>query len=89
MIEEVAAEWEKLALALHFQTFVIDIVRRNTFHRTEDACREVLQRWLEGQEETRQPVNWATLIDSLLEAGFVDIAEDLQEVVEDPLLLQN
>ena len=71
VIESVAAQWEQLALALHFGSSVIDIVKRNNFYQTEDTCREMLQRWLEGQGETRQPVNWATLIDSLLEAGLL------------------
>ena len=57
--------------------------RLHTLHQTKDTCQEILRRWLEGQEETRQPVNWDTLIDSLIEAGFVDIATDLQEAVED------
>ena len=81
VIESVAAQWEHLALALHFEGRVIDSVKRNNFYQTEDACREMLRRWLEGQGETRQPVNWATLIDSLLEAGFIDIAENLHEVI--------
>jgi len=81
VIESVAAQWECLALALHFESSVIEIVKRNNFYQPEDACREMLRRWLEGQGETRQPVNWATLIDSLLEAGFVDISENLHEVI--------
>ena len=89
MIEGVAAQWEALALALHFESSVIEYVRRDAFHQTEDACRKLLQRWLEGQEGTRQPVNWATLIDSLLEAGIVDIAEILKGVVEEPPFSQN
>ena len=77
-----ATEWEELAKALHFESSVIEHVS-HTLHQTKDACQEILRRWLEGQEETRQPVNWDTLIDSLIEAGFVDIATDLQEAVED------
>ena len=83
MIEGVAARWEHLAHALHFESSVIEIIRRNSFHQTEDACRDVLWRWLEGQGETRQPVNWATLIESLLDAGFVIMADNLREAVED------
>ena len=83
MIEEVAESWEYLARALHFESSVIEHIT-DMFYQTEDTCREVLRRWLEGQEETRQPVNWATLIDSLTEAGCVDVAENLQEAVGDP-----
>ena len=82
MIEEVAGYWEDLARALHFESSVVEHIT-DMFYQTEDACREVLRRWLGGQEETRQPANWATLIDSLTEAGCVDIAEDLQEAVGD------
>ena len=76
VIEGVAAEWEELAKALHFDSSVIEHMRG-----TEYACWDILWRWLEG--ETRQPVNWDTLIESLIEAGFVAIATDLQEAVED------
>ena len=82
MIEEVAGYWEDLARALHFESSVIEHII-NIFYQREDTCQEVLLRWLKGQEETRQPVNWATLIDSLTEAGVVDIAEDLQAAVGD------
>lgn len=46
MIESV--QWEQLALALHFESSVIElcsvieIVKRNNFYQTEDTCREVL-----------------------------------------------
>ena len=82
MIEGVAALWEHLAIALGFESNVIEIVRRDMFHQSEDACREILRRWLEGQRGTRQPVNWATLVNSLLEAGFVDMVEDLQDLMD-------
>ena len=89
VIEGVAGHWEDLALALHFETSMIEIVNRDMFHKTENSCRELLRRWLEGQGGTRQPVNWATLIESLIDAGFFDVADDLREVVEDPPLLQD
>ena len=87
MIEEVVGYWEDLARALHFESSVIEHIG-DMFFQTEDACREVLRRWLEGQGETRQPVNWTTLIDGLSEAGFVDVAEELQEALGDPPLQQ-
>ena len=89
VIESVATNWEYLAQALHFEDGVIETVRRDAYNRAEDSCQEVLRLWLEGQAESRQPVNWGTLIDSLSEAGFVDVAEDLQAAVEDSPLLQD
>ena len=81
MVEAVAVEWAELAKTLHFDSSVIEDVRER-FPQPEDACQEVLWRWLDGQEGARQPVHWDTLIDSLLEAGFDDIANGLQEAVE-------
>ena len=81
MVEAVAAEWAELAKTLHFDSSVIEDVRER-FPQPETACQEVLRRWLDGQEGARQPVRWDTLIHSLLEAGFFDTANDLQEAVE-------
>ena len=43
------------------------------------ACCEMMQQWLNG--EGRKPVTWLTLIESLTDAGFLDIAETLQEIL--------
>ena len=82
VVEAVAEEWEELAKTLHFNSSVIESVRES-FPLPKDGCQEMLRRWLDRQEETCQPVYWNTLINSLCEAGFVDIANDLQEAVKD------
>ena len=80
VIEAVMAEWEELAIALHFDSSVIEAVRRDTFYQTSDACRQILCKWLEG--EGQGPVNWSTLLDSLLRASFVNVAVDLKEALQ-------
>ena len=79
VIDAVAAKWEKLALALHFKGSTLDAIRRDTHHQTEDACRRMLQRWLEG--EGRKPVNWNTLTKALDDAGFTELAKELNQVL--------
>ena len=49
VVEEVSPDWEKLALALRFRGGVIRAVRRNEHFQVEAACRNILQRWLDGE----------------------------------------
>jgi len=39
----------------------------------------MLQKWLDG--EGHQPVAWETLMDALIDIGFVTVVEDLQEIL--------
>ena len=80
VIEAVRAEWEELAIALHFDGSVIEAVKRDAFYQTGDACRQILCKWLEGGGQG--PVNWSTLLDSLIRASLVDIAVDLKEALQ-------
>ena len=75
VIDKTAANWEKLALALHFGEHILGIVSRDNTSVIQ-ACQDVLSRWLRG--EARQPVNWITLIESLREMKFDILGEDLE-----------
>jgi len=75
VIDKTAANWEKLALALHFEEHILGIVSLDHTSVIQ-ACRDVLSRWLRG--EARQPVNWITLIESLREMKFDILGEDLK-----------
>ena len=75
MIDKTAANWEKLALALHFEGHILGIVSRDHTSVVR-ACQDVLSRWLRG--EARQPVNWITLIESLREIKFDTLGEELE-----------
>ena len=75
-----AAEWEQLAYTLQFSPAVVRTVERDTKDCTA-ACVEVLYRWVGGAEGTRQPVNWATLIECLRDCDFIVLAKDLENVL--------
>jgi len=79
IIETVAARWEEVALALHFEGHTIQNIRYDTRFQCVDACREMFQKWLDG--EGSQPVTWETLMAALVGAGFITLVEDLQELL--------
>ena len=78
-METVAAKWEEVALALHFEDHTIQNIRYDTRIQCVDACREMFQKWLDG--EGSQPVTWETLMAALVGAGFITLVEDLQEIL--------
>ena len=79
IIETVAARWEEVALALHFEGHTIQNIRYDTRIQCVDACCVMLQKWLDG--EGLHPVTWEILMDALVAAGFVTVVEDLQEIL--------
>ena len=81
VVEEVCADWEKLALALHFRGGVIRAVRESERPLVEPACRRILERWsVDG--EGRQPVTWETLIECLEDIEYGSLASDLRRELE-------
>ena len=80
VIDTVAAQWEELAIALGFEAAVINYIRRDHVHDAKGACRDVLGKWLEEEENLRGPVTWTTLIECLVDAGFASLAEALKKV---------
>ena len=52
-----------------------------TFHQPQDACIQMFSDWLVGGLGLREPITWATLIEVLIEAGLVDLAQDLEGII--------
>lgn len=77
VIESTAPIWKKLALALEFPQHKIDIIQTDNNNRCEDACRDMLEKWLNGIRETLQPVTWRTLIDALQKCDQCELAKSL------------
>ena len=80
VIQSVATNWKKVALALKFDRERIDIIERDTFHKNEEASSEMLSRWLAGGHDLRTPVTWATLIRCLRETMMSKTAEKLKYI---------
>ena len=82
VIEGMGDRWKDLARSLDFSEARIDSIDTGAPHeQPEEACREMFAQWLDGDDYLRGPVTWDTLIQSMIEAGLVDMAEQLKELV--------
>ena len=79
-----AGNWEDLFLCLNFEPAegnhsMIAIIKRNSFGKVEDACRDVLLKWLAGGG--RKPVTWTTFIEVLRDMGKSSLADKIKETL--------
>ena len=81
VVETVAPDWKHVAIALGFNEPKIRTIEMGTFHQPQDACIQMFSDWLEGGHGLREPITWATLIEVLIEAGLVDLAQDLEDII--------
>ena len=82
VIEGVGDKWKDLARSLDFSETRINSIDTGAPHeQPEEACQEVFIEWLDGDDDLRSPVTWDTLTQSMIEAGLVDMAEQLKELV--------
>ena len=81
IIDDVASQWEELAKALGFGEEDVDRIKY-AFPERYEACREMLGKWMEGNENLISPVTWTTLIQSMINAGLVDVADNIREVIK-------
>ena len=77
IIESTAADWETFAISLGFDMPVIQTIRRATHYQPEDACREMLARWLEGEG-----ASWNNLLQALEAINEQTLASDLRDVLQ-------
>ena len=77
VIDTIAGRWEEVAIALHLSPSAIEAVRGSST-RSESAAMSILTRWYEGSGRT--PVDWKTFIDSLENAKFHVLAQDLKSI---------
>ena len=81
VIETVAPYWTKLAVELGFDQSRIMILEKDYRDSTEEACRAMFMRWLDGGHDLAQPCTWDTLIKCLGRAGFNDVASSLRTIL--------
>ena len=79
IVERVAAEFQKVAYALHFQPGVCEEVLATACNSYERACMKIFEKWLNG--EGCKPVTWTTLIEALEHADFKQLARELKNTV--------
>ena len=82
IIQTVSTEWEDFAFNLEFPRSVVREVSEKYPQDEVSCCEEVVERWLEGEEGTRQPVSWATLIEAVKECEDMDtLATDIEKIL--------
>lgn len=77
--EQVCAHWEDIAIQLSFSQGMIDIIKKND--GPEKAFDDMMKRWLNGTEGTRQPTTWKTLLAVFREIDHNSLATDLESIL--------
>ena len=80
VVTAVAANWESLALELGVKDFVNKIAFKDHPSDCVGACRDVLSRWLRGEQYTgEREQTWSTLLTALGRAGFAELERSLRQ----------
>lgn len=85
VVDAIASRWDAVALHLGVAPSCIEIVRRNNPTSCQEACRDVLNRWLQGDRYTGQEErSWCTLQRALVTSGYKRLAVQLRWQMRDP-----
>ena len=79
IIESIASEWESVAIALSIEMHRIRIIRHDS-HGVEEACRRMLEWWLDSE---RDRATWRRLIRAIdSRSDFFVLARDIEKALE-------
>ena len=79
IIDTVASKWDRIAIRLHFNGHDISRIERDHKESVVRACRTMFSEWLEGKG--RKPISWNTLIKTLKEADYSELASEVEAVL--------
>ena len=86
-MNEVAGNWDRVAIQLGVQESLIAIVTRNLPEDCEGACRDVFVRWLRGERNSGgKEKTWNTVLEALKMSGFGKLVEGLRRQMVEPNL---
>ena len=57
IIESMASKWQTIAIFLGFDGSRIETIDMEAMKKPEDACRQMLKKWLDG-DKSLKPVTW-------------------------------
>ena len=78
VVESIGSEWEEVAKALDMGQEDIDMIKSTHSDNDEEACREMLATWLEGNNGE---VSWIAFTQALTDAGLPELADSLKDVL--------
>ena len=82
--DSLAGYWEDLLMMFNFEPVsstdaLIRRIRKDTGYLGEEACREVLIKWLSG--DGKQPTTWETLINVIDDLGQGELASEIRSEI--------
>ena len=81
VIESLAANWKRVAIALSINSYRIAIIDANSSRNVEDACLEMLQWWLDQQQEKK--ATWRALIRAIRDVAELQVlARDMETALK-------
>ena len=80
VIEYVTFKWKHAATQMYFEGHLINMIKRDSHHQVDSACRDMFIKWLDGVG--RKPITWRTLIKALDEAGLSNVAQELDNIIK-------
>lgn len=79
VVTPVAAKWESVAISLGIETCMIDIISKNHPKDCQQACLDMLKRWLSKEHYTgEEERTWSTLLSALEAADCAELRQRLQ-----------
>ena len=78
LVTPVAANWQRVALRLGVEGCVSEVLLKNYPNDCEEACWDMLDRWLRRERHTGgEERTWSTLLTALGRAGFEELERRL------------
>ena len=77
IMDQISHRWHKVAIHLGFDSHEISNIKQSSLLNPEDACMTMFIKWLEGGK--KRPT-WKTLVQALTDAGFQELAVEIQEM---------
>ena len=78
VVESIVSEWKEVAKALDMGQEDIDTIKSRHSDNDEEACREMLATWLEGNDGE---VSWTAFTQALNNAGLPELADSVKDVI--------
>ena len=79
VIESIGSQWEEVAKALDMGQEDIDTIKTTHSDNDEEACREMLATWSEGNNHG--DVSWTAFSQALIDAGIPELADSLKDAL--------
>ena len=75
VIDSIGSQWDEVAKALKIKHEDIEMIKTTHSDNDEEACREMLTTWLEGNNGE---VSWTAFTQALIDAGLPELADSLK-----------